>query len=90
MYTVAGRWLASHSSLVVPAGAAWGNNANLFDWTSVGMYRAPGALSSSSSRTWYQCYWQKRINWEGMPSCFGFRLSSVLSPCPRSTPPAAG
>ena len=42
VYTVAGRWLASHSSLVVPAGAAWGNNANLFDWTSVGMYRAPG------------------------------------------------
>ena len=44
VYLVAGRWLASHSSLIVPAGAPWidKGSVSVFNWTSPGMYAEPG------------------------------------------------
>jgi hypothetical protein len=41
VYTVAGRWLASNSSLVVPAGAPWIGKGTFLNWASVGMYPMP-------------------------------------------------
>jgi hypothetical protein len=37
VYAVAGRWLASHNSLIVPAGAPWSGKGT-FLWASPGMY----------------------------------------------------
>ena len=40
VYTTAGRWLASHQSLIVPAGAPWAGKGPI-NWASPGMYPQP-------------------------------------------------
>jgi hypothetical protein len=42
VYLVAGRWIADHGSLVVPAGGAWLGSSNLTVLNSAGTYQIPG------------------------------------------------
>ena len=41
VYLVAGRWLASHRSLLVPAASPWAGKGSSFNTNSVGMYPGP-------------------------------------------------